>query len=151
MLAPITTLAPFGLPFPAPGPGVIPVGGPISTLAFTLPLAGPVPSLLQGAPQACQDSTPNVQLAVTVVDQDGNPVDLSAATSLQLWVQAPDGTPVPLPAAFGSNGLDGVLVYTTSAEDLTQDGLWRVQAAVGFGATTVTTFWGEFYVGPNIP
>lgn len=150
MLAPITSLALPGLLGNYPPPGVVPVVGPVVTMAFTLPLAGPAPNVIQGPPQACQDSSDNVELEVQVVDQDGNPVDLSAATGLQFWLLAPDGTPRPLPAAFVSNGMDGLISYTTDAQDLPEAGLWSIQAMLTFGERTFTTRWGSFWAGANI-
>ncbi len=151
MLAPITSLSSFGAPCGAPALGITPVVGPVVTLAFTLPIAGPVPNVIQApVPQSCQNSMPNVQLEVEVVDQDGNAVDISSAIGLQLWLLAPDGSPRPVPAAFVSNGMDGLLEYTTSAEDLTEAGLWGLQAQLTFGAQILTTRWAYFAVEPNV-
>lgn len=147
----ITTLGLFGGPVSAPGPGVVPVTGPLVTLAFALALAGPVPNTFEPpVPQSCQNASDNVQLQVLVVDQDGQAIDLSAATGLTFWLLAPDGTPRPVPAAFASNGLDGLLAYVAAASDLVEVGEWRIQAQVAFGLRTLRTRWGRFWVGPNV-
>lgn len=151
MLAPITTLAPHGLPGSYPPAGLTPVVGPVVTLAFTLPLAGAPPNVIQPPqPPTCQNSTPNVALQVLVVDQDGHAVDLSAATGLQLWLLAPDGTPKPVAAAFVSNGMDGLLQAVTDAATLPQAGTWGLQAQLKFGTTLLETRWGSFAALPNV-
>lgn len=152
MLAPITTLQITGLPGSWPPPGVTPVVGPIVSLAFTLPLAGAPPNIIQPpVPQTCQQSTPNVALQVLVVDQDGAPVDLSAASALQLWLLAPDGTQRPIPAALVTNGLDGLLQAITDADTLPQAGTWGIQAQLQYGVSLLETRWGYFAAAPNIP
>ena len=151
MLAPITTLGLPGLLGSYPPPGVSPVVGPLVTLDFILALSGPPPNIIQPpAPQSCQNSVPNVVLSVEVVDQDGNAVDISATTGLQLWLLAPDGTKVPVAAAFVSNGLDGLLEAVTDADTLPQAGTWGIQAQLQYGTTLLETRWAYFSVLPNV-
>lgn len=151
MLATVSTLGCFGCPVAAPGAGVAPVVGPVVELNFVLQLAGPVPHELQNfPPQGCQNSTPNVALQVQVVDQNGVAVDLSAATGILLWLLAPDGTTRLVPAKFVSNGLDGILQYVTTAQDLNEAGLWQVQAQATFGTQVLLTAWGSFQAFSNI-
>lgn len=147
--AQITALGTYGTS-PAPGPGVAPVAGPVVTLSFTLPLAGPAPGDLPlDPPQTCQAETPNVALQATVVDQSGAAVDLSAADALLLWLWAPDGTLRPVPAAFVSNGRDGLIEYITAPTDLNEAGQWEIQAQVTFGTQTLRTRLASFQVESN--
>lgn len=151
MIATITTRGRYGVRTHFPGPGVPSVAGPIVTLGFTLPLAGPVPHRLPiTPPQQCQNSTPNVALQVAVVDQLGNTIDLSAATALQFWLLAPDNTFRAVTPSFVSNGLDGLIQYVTTAQDLNEAGLWRLQAQVTFGTQILLTSWGCFRAGLNV-
>lgn len=151
MLTPITTLAPHGLPGSWPPAGAVPLVGPLVVLDFTLPLAGPPPNLIQPPlPQSCQNSVPNVALRVLVVDQDGEAVDLSAASELQLWLLAPNQVKVPVAAALVSNGLDGLLQAITTADTLPQAGTWGVQAQLQYGETRLETRWSYFAVLPNV-
>jgi hypothetical protein len=151
MLTPITTLGLPGLVGAWPPPGAAPVVGPVVTLAFTLPLAGPPQNVIQPpVPQTCQQSVPNVALQVLVVDQFGLPVDISEAEALQLWLLAPDGTKRPLAAAFVSNGLDGLLRAITDAATLPEAGAWGLQAQLQFGANLLETRWGYFAAAPNV-
>lgn len=150
MLTQITTLGTYGGPSSAPPVGPSPVLGPVVTLAFVLPIAGPVPNVIvPPVPQSCQNSSPNVSLEVLVVDQDGNPVDLSTAASLELWLLSPTGIPRTVPAVVVSNGLDGKLFYTVSAQDLPEAGLWSVQAQMTFGVQVIVTRWGTFWASKN--
>lgn len=151
MLAPLTSLSPHGLPFGSGEEGLVPPIGPVVTLAFVLPLAGPAPNVIEPpVPQSCQNSSANVALQVLVVDQAGAPVDLSAATGLQFWLLAPDSAPRAVVAEFVSNGMDGMIFFVASAADLPETGLWEVQAQLTFETTVMTTRWGKFWVGPNV-
>lgn len=151
MLAPITTLTPNGLPGPAPAEGLVPPIGPIVILAFTLPIAGPVPNVIQPpVPQSCQNACPNVALQALVIDQAGAPVDLSAASSVSFWLLGPDGTPRPVVAALVNNGADGLIQYLTSNQDLPEAGTWALQAQLVFGSTVIVTRWAYFNVEPNV-
>lgn len=151
MLMPVTTLTANGLPGSYPPAGPAAVVGPVTTLAFVLPLAGPPANIIQPpAPQSCQNSVPNVALQVLVVDQDGQPVDLSTASALQLWLLAPNQVKVPIPAALVSNGLDGLLAAVTDADTLPQAGTWGLQAQLQFSIAFLETRWGYFAVLPNV-
>lgn len=151
MLAGITTRGRFGAPTRYPGPGKPAVAGPVVTLSFTLALAGPVPNALPDAPQQCQAETPNVALQVAVVDQNGDAVDISSVTAMVLWMRAPDGSARPVVPSLVTNGLDGLLQYVTSAVDLSEAGLWQLQAQLTFETQVLLTAWGEFQAAENIP
>lgn len=151
MLSPITALGTYGSCPANLAPGPSPVSGPVVTIAFDLAFAGLVPhDLVTTPPQQCQAETPNVALQVTVVDQNGNAVDVSAANVLQFWLLAPDGTPRAVGASFVSNGRDGLTQYVTTAQDLNEAGLWQIQGQLTFGAQVLLTSWGSFVAGPNI-
>lgn len=151
MLAPITTLLPHGTPGSWPPAGVVPVVGPVVEFAFVLALAGPPPNVIQPpVPQTCQAACPNVALRALLVDQAGAPLDLSAATGLQYWLLTPSQAMFPIPAAFVSNGLDGLIEALTGPDTLLQTGTWGIQAQLQFGATTMVSRWGYFAVAPNV-
>lgn len=151
MLTVWTSPGPHGLPLAGEAEGFVPPAGPVTILAFTLPLAGPPPNtILPEAAQSCQRATPNVGLQVELLDQDGAPVPLGAASSLQFWLRAPDGVFFPVPAALVSNGLDGLMQYVTKAGDLAQVGLWALQAQAVFGPNVLLSRWAYFAVEPNV-
>lgn len=83
-------------------------------------------------------------LELTIKDQDGVIVDLSAITLMELDVIDPDGNRDTKTPIFKTDGTDGILQYTTVADDIDEVGEWRLQAFVRFAAgewsTTQATF-----------
>lgn len=151
MLTPYTTLALPGLLGSFPPPGVNPVVGPLVVLDFVLALAGSPANIIQPPmPQSCQNSTPNVALQILVVDQDGDALDISAASALQIWLLAPNQTKIPITAAFVNNGMDGLIEAITDADTLPQAGTWGIQAQLQFGNTLLESRWGYFAALPNV-
>lgn len=80
----------------------------------------------------------------TVKDQDGNPVNISAQTALEMNFKDPDGTYVSKAAVFSSDGLDGKCRYVGEAGFLTMEGTWERQVKVtlptGEWYSEITTF-----------
>lgn len=151
MIEQVTALSLNDTPGPAQVGGSLPFTGPLVTLDFILPLGGPVPNIiLPPVPQSCQNSCPNVVLQATIVDQDGNAVDLSGASAVDFFLLAPDGVPQPVAASFVSNGMDGLIQYVTTEDDLTERGLWQIQAQITFGTQVIRSRWAAFNVDANI-
>lgn len=86
-----------------------------------------------------------VDLIVPLTDSGGNPIDLSTATEMTLYLQQPTGTPTTAKVAqrLGS-GTEGRLIYTTVAGDLPVAGDWKIQARVKY-TTPVRDWWSEIY------
>lgn len=57
-------------------------------------------------------------------------VDVSSSTTKEIHFGKPDGTSLIGTAVFETDGTDGIIKYTTIANDLDQDGLWQIQAFV---------------------
>lgn len=93
-----------------------------------------------------------VTFVLTVKNQDGNAIDISAASPKNLVFLKPDkATRAVQAGTFTSGGTDGRLQYTTaSASDLDQDGPWSVQAVVTLGANQYTSSLLLFQVDPNL-
>lgn len=119
-------------------------------MTFTLPVAGPVTAELDCIPQACQAANDNISLVVVVVDELGYPLNLRTASAKKLSFLKPDGTTEEKDADFLTSGVDGALVYTTTAEDLKASGTYQVQVAFTISGKVQTTRWAKFRVGPNI-
>ena len=66
---------------------------------------------------------------VTIMD-GAVAVDISTATTKALLLQKPSGAVVSKAASFKTNGIDGVLKYTTVAGDLDVSGTWSMQVLV---------------------
>jgi hypothetical protein len=66
---------------------------------------------------------------VTVMDGT-TAVNISTATVKQFILKKPDGSSVTKTASFKVLGADGVLTYTTLANDLDQAGTWSLQVYI---------------------
>ena len=71
------------------------------------------------------------------VQENGVAVDISGATTKTITFYKPDGTHVVKTAAFTTDGTDGKMRYTVTADELNQSGTWR---AVGW-IVTATGGW----------
>jgi hypothetical protein len=81
---------------------------------------------------------------MTVIE-NGAAKNIAAASSKQFVFFHPrDATLLVVTAAFVTDGSDGKLTYTTISGDLSQEGLWRVQAALTLptwtGRTSIVDF-----------
>jgi hypothetical protein len=63
---------------------------------------------------------------ITVVE-DGEPLNISSATTKELIFRKTDKTTVTKEAAFVTNGADGKIRYVTADGDLDQAGVWKLQ------------------------
>lgn len=87
---------------------------------------------------------------VTLTNTDGTVRNLSAATTKEILLAAPDASFVAFAASFVTDGTDGKLRYSTLAPDLHVAGSWKIQAHV------VTPSWAQhsqiakFRVKPNV-
>lgn len=88
-------------------------------------------------------------LRVTVTD-DGAAVDISAATTKQLWLRSPSGAVSTKTATFTGSGTDGKLQYTTIAGDLSSTGDWQIQAYCVFSSSSFLSQIGTFTVCENL-
>ncbi len=70
---------------------------------------------------------------IVVVEEDGEPLDISTATAKTLELTKPDGTVESKTAVFFTDGTDGKLLYTTIAGDMDVEGLWYVRGCFTLG------------------
>lgn len=86
-----------------------------------------------------------VDLIVPLTDSSGNPIDLSTATEMTLYLQQPNASSsVAKVAQRLGSGTEGRLIYTTVAGDLPVAGDWKIQARVKY-ATPVRDWHSEIY------
>lgn len=86
---------------------------------------------------------------VTVADS-GTPVDISAATTIEIIFGKPyDNASVTKTAVFVTDGTDGKIKYTTVANDLNIAGPWEIQARITLPTGTWRSEVGEFTVHEN--
>ena len=91
-------------------------------------------------------------LRVQIVDEDGAPIDISAATVKEILLLKPDKrTSLLKTATFTTDGTDGMIEYATVDGDLDTLRVWQIQGRV----TTPLGKWsskkGTFCVLANIP
>ena len=87
---------------------------------------------------------------VQFTDENGTVLDISGATTKQIIFQRPDGTDLIATAVFVTNGVDGQAMYVTQANDLNQDGTWKIQGYVVLPNGSWHTQTGKFKVKANL-
>lgn len=113
---------------------------PLLAVAFALQCEG-VPQQFPAAPQEQHLSGGNTgfQLQVQVLDANGQPIDVSAATELELFVKWPGGQIQVVPASFVNNGSDGQVGAALGAGLGGGWGLYFVSAVVMFSNQVLRT------------
>lgn len=146
----LTTLQTTSLPGGRYGPYFAPW---ILALEFELQFAGP--SSARFDPEegflSCQKNDEGIQLLVTVLDNAGEPLDISDASALVIRLEYPDKTVEEFPAHFLHGGAGGQLYYVTIPGDLPQVGNHWIQAKVTMGNSVKYTRLGRFEVLDNVP
>jgi hypothetical protein len=88
---------------------------------------------------------------VTLKDGDAI-VDVSTATAKTIYFLKPNGTTLVAKSAdFKSDGSDGIIQYTTVANDLDELGKWKIQARVILPTGTWSSDLDTFKVHDNLP
>ena len=80
----------------------------------------------------------DISTRITLTMKDGaSVVDISGASTKQVWIADPDGVTVKSDATFTTDGSDGKIYYDTLAATFDQAGDWQVQGYV----VTATGTW----------
>lgn len=87
---------------------------------------------------------------ILIVKDNGSPVDISGATSLEIYLRPVGGNYLQKPAVLTTDGYDGKMQYVTVAGDLSVTGLWEIQGHLTFGSNTWKTAVKQFQVYSNI-
>ena len=69
------------------------------------------------------------RITLTVYDRT-SVVDISGASTKQVWITDPDGACVKSDATFTTDGTDGKIYYDSVADTFDQAGDWQVQGYV---------------------
>lgn len=82
-----------------------------------------------------------VFLRLSLVDEDGTALDVSAVTNKLIYLRAPDGTVAVDNFSYTVSGTDGGLSYQTVSGTIDQTGTWQYQARVTWstGVSLVST------------
>lgn len=139
--------ATLGLPSSAPF-FFNPVPGNLSIL-FDLGITQTPPPFEEDYPH-CQQFTEGLNLQVQVLDSANNPLNISAASKMEIKLLLPDGTTEDRTAVFFTDGSDGILQYQTLYGDLAQPGLYAIQAEIFMPSGIFPTSVGYFFVQRNV-
>lgn len=106
-------------------------------------------SELQITPAAPIQSGNLITFRVRFVDEDGAPIDISAASAVTVKLEPPTSgvLVVEITAAFEVDGTDGWIVATYAPVAF---GKWRIQGTATIAASTKHTGRGTFPVEPNL-
>lgn len=86
--------------------------------------------VLYDASTSVHVGTTGKAIVVTVQDGNGSPANLSNATALTFTFSKPSGALLTVTPRFVTDGTDGQLTYTTVDGDISEAGLWHIQATV---------------------
>jgi len=89
-------------------------------------------------------------IKATIVDQDGNALDVSGASTLQLIFLKPNGVQESQTATMTNDGTDGIIEYVTIADDLDVPGVWKSQGYVVDAGKEHKSSVDTFHVKPNL-
>lgn len=89
-------------------------------------------------------------LVVRVLDEDGEAVDISAASVKTIKLKAPGADAVSLTAELDTTGADGRMKYVSLAATFPAAGEYRIQGYVEVGAAKFHTEPATFDVGVNL-
>lgn len=67
---------------------------------------------------------------IAVLQQDGQDLDISDATTREICIRSPNGIDKTLTASFVTDGTDGRIYYDTIVTDLDELGAWKLAAHV---------------------
>lgn len=97
-----------------------------------------------------QESTVGVMVEYVVLDTDGDPLDISGATTKKLIFRKPNGIVVTKDADYVTDGADGKLQYSCILGDLSPYGRWECQAYIVRSGLDGRTERAEFSVLKNL-
>ncbi len=85
---------------------------------------------------------------------DGTPIDISTATTKEIYLQKPNSVVLTRTGVFFTDGTDGKLQYVLATGDdddaVTSGGNWNAQAFVIVGSLELPSPVGGFQMLPNI-
>jgi hypothetical protein len=90
-------------------------------------------------------------IELEVLDENGDPKDLSSASVLEIKLRAPGGSTTTYTAVLSGDGTDGKMRYVTaSADDLDTVGQWTKQGYIEVGSFKGHTSRCTFQVYPTL-
>ena len=90
-----------------------------------------------------------IRIILTIME-DGEAVDISAATVKQIILRSPAGVTTTFTATFLTDGTEGKIYYETVSGDLNVAGLWKTQGKVEVSSGTYRSDIHSFRVHSNL-
>lgn len=94
------------------------------------------------------------ELVIKFVDEEGEIIDISTATTKQILLRKPGSATVTKTGEFDTDGTDGLLKYVTtkvgSVYDLDRAGQWQIQGFAVIGTNEWHTKINHFEVAGNL-
>lgn len=87
---------------------------------------------------------------IQVVDEDGQAIDLSTASLLQIIFKKPSSARLVKTATLTTDGKDGQMQYVSVDGDLDQTGGWQMQPRITIGGSTWSGSVVTFTVASNL-
>ena len=84
------------------------------------------------------------------ITEFGEHLDISAATSMKILLQDPEGNKKYLEGSFLTNGEDGIIEGVTEEGDIDIKGDWKMQGFVRFGTSSFHSDISTFNVLPSL-
>jgi len=100
--------------------------------------------------QIAQEGDGDIQIVISVVDDNSVAVDISGASALALLMQKPDGSTESKEAVLINSGRDGKMGYALDASDLDQAGIYQFQGSFSIAGVPKSTVVGKMKVAENI-
>lgn len=85
------------------------------------------------------------------IKNNGVGVDISAASTMEIYFEKPDGSTLQKTAVHTTDGTDFKMQYSSIAGDLDIEGWWLWQGRVVLGSGDWRTDVHRFPVKPNVP
>jgi hypothetical protein len=124
---------------------------PVLTVSYALQCEG-VPQQFPAPPQEQNLAVGNLgfQVAVAMLDAEGNPLNLTGASQVELLIVWPGGQPQVVPAAFLTNGTDGAVAATLPVGFGGGWGLYHVYAFAVVRGQVLRTQAGRLWYGRGL-
>ncbi len=84
------------------------------------------------------------------IQEDNVDIDVSTATSMQIFLKKPSGTTTTKTASFFTDGTDALIEYVSVSGDIDEIGTWKIQGWVSLPAGDFFTEVASFKVNRNI-
>lgn len=94
--------------------------------------------------------TIGLDFIITILENCEDIIDISTATSIDIYLTKPDGTLISKTGTLVTDGTDGKVKYTTVSGDLDQVGTWKIQAIINISSNVYPSSIYTFKVYANL-